>query len=464
MSKRRIAVSAGDPNDALQHAMPRSRHGAEMRSESGPQRLLRLSLFAVLAMSAATLLTSNPIIVGLLGIAAAAGLSRTAILLPPEATKWLAPLRIPLSALLAVAAFGLLQCLPLAFLAHPIWQSVQPGLASPIWGSISVDVLNTLTGAISIAVVAAAMIVVATVALDRRVARTILHVLVCVAAWVVLLAVLSHVAPDLGLPRDVIIQARTSLPAAALIAAAGMVDHLRLGSPEGMKRNREPAEARKATFMTWFCGVVLLLAVIMAGFGGAVAFVVTLTGALVLTAPLIAQVFNFGLAGFAGIMVTAIVTCAVLTGHALMDTSQAMAGADDSAQALLSVSQMLRDAPLLGTGLGSFEHLSLLYRLASDPAGGSFEPPAAARLAVELGMPALLVLGVVAIYLIGRLAWGALQRARDQVFPALGAAMLAAFGLTWALQPGSGGLFQLLLAALTSGLAFAQLVSRSRSG
>lgn len=124
---------------------------------------------------------------------------------------------------------------------------------------------------------------------------------------------------------------------------------------------------------------------------------------------------------------------------------------------------MLDDAPLAGTGAGTFAALASIYRGADDPFTdvGAPPPTAACATAIELGKPMLWSVVVAALGLFGVLFEGALRRGRDAFYPAAGAGCLITLLFLSFMNAGLSGPAVIIIATATVGRAFVQSKSRT---
>lgn len=416
-------------------------------------------LFSVIAVSAAILIWGGKTLVGLLLILAATGATLAlAGLAPRQAERFVAAVRLPVMVLGGLIAFCLLQSLPQPFLTHPVWLSVSAALERPPMGSITIDSGATILGALQIGGLLAVFCLSAAVATDRRRARTLLHGLVALSGLVAAIALTARFSSGSWLQAVAGEQARACLPAAVVIATAGLVD---LVMQPRFEREIDRGMRRRAGAL--LCLAVLLL-VLVAGLSSAGALfpLLAMGGLTFLAVPLLAKAFNLGLPGFVGLVTTAAVAGVALAQPSGFDTAgtfQTMAAAGSMTD---PVRQVIRDAPWLGAGLGTFDSIAMLYRSPGDDGRALGQAPASVRLAVELGLPVLLVLAACVVAAALRLAWGALQRGRDQVLPATGGGVLVTLLLGAIVSPAAPGLFPVLLVALVCGLAFAQASTRLR--
>lgn len=416
-------------------------------------------LFAVLGLSAALLVWGGKALFGLLLILAAAGMAFALTgLAPRHAERFAGAVRGPGIVIGALGAFCLLQILPQPILVHPVWLSVSAALERPVMGSITIDAGATLFGALQIGALLVVFCLAAAVATERLRARALLHGLVALSGFVATVALAARFAPGLGLQALAGAQAQACLPAAVVIATAGLVDVAMLRRFE-----REIHQETRHRVVAPFCLAVMLLALVAGLSSDGVLFpLMAMAGSTLLVAPLVARVFNLGLPGFLALVASVAIAGIALAQTGGLATAEKLRGMDAVARMTDPVQQVIRDAPWLGTGLGTFDDIAMLYRLPGEPEGGLDQASAFVRLAVELGLPMLLALAACVLAAAGYLAWGALQRGRDQVFPAAGAGVMAALLLEAIVAPATTGLFPALLVALAGGLGFAQASTRSR--
>jgi uncharacterized membrane protein YjjP (DUF1212 family) len=122
---------------------------------------------------------------------------------------------------------------------------------------------------------------------------------------------------------------------------------------------------------------------------------------------------------------------------------------------------MLDDAPVVGTGAGTFAAVAPIYREMDDPASGSVAATAAGTFAIELGQPMLWLITATTVGFILMLLRASLQRGRDSFYPAMGGSCLITLLLLAFTNAGLLGTATSLIAAAVLGLGFAQSKSRT---
>jgi len=417
-----------------------------------------LCLLASVLIAVALPIWAGPAPLGLLAIIAAVGIVFALRDLPGEDMVFFgAVARAPLAVMATFTGFVLLQTLPAGLMAHPIWTSVAPALGRSVWGSVSVDTGETFLAALACGTLLGFFALATAVGMVRDRARSTLYLLVAVICAI---ASVSLGAPLLGRDVGTIVQARAAMPLCLVIAAGGLAGEAethfasfgRRARPQGKDLRWPP---RLLTVLLSAVGLGLSLGV---GLGTGPGFVAaSAAGLLVMASPFIASVTRTGIWGVTGIVLTAAVLGLALSNHLGFGGGQTVARGQP--QAPDAAVMMLQDAPLLGTGLGTFEWMSGIYRLPGD---GLLPPPGGLRLGVELGMPILILLLVLGLAAIALLLAGALGRGRGRIYPSLGAGAAAAILVQMATSELAPGFLSAFLLAVVGGLAFAQSKSRTK--
>jgi hypothetical protein len=121
----------------------------------------------------------------------------------------------------------------------------------------------------------------------------------------------------------------------------------------------------------------------------------------------------------------------------------------------------LNDAPLVGTGAGTFPALAPIYREKDDPPSASVPATTASALAIELGKPAfwLILAGTAGFIVI--LLRASLRRGRDSFYAAMAGGALLATALLAFTNAGQLGMSPGLIVAAIVGLGIGQSESRT---
>jgi hypothetical protein len=141
----------------------------------------------------------------------------------------------------------------------------------------------------------------------------------------------------------------------------------------------------------------------------------------------------------------------------------AFAGASDPSLIALS-ERVLHNAPLVGTGAGTFAALAPIYRQIDEPPPGSTAVTAAATLAIELGRPMFGLIAVATAGYIFVLLRASLRRGRDSFYPAMAGSCLITLLLLSFNNAGLFGTASSLISAAVIGLGIAQSESRTAKG
>ncbi len=134
----------------------------------------------------------------------------------------------------------------------------------------------------------------------------------------------------------------------------------------------------------------------------------------------------------------------------------------ESSTALITLSQrILEDAPLLGTGAGTFAALAPIYREIDDPPSGPVAATTASTFAIELGKPLLWLITLATVVFSIILFRASLRRGRDFFYSAMGGSCLITLLFLAFTNAGLLGTATELIFAAALGLAVAQSKSRT---
>jgi hypothetical protein len=198
--------------------------------------------------------------------------------------------------------------------------------------------------------------------------------------------------------------------------------------------------------------------------GGIGTFVATGFSAFTLASIVVVRRLGLGPWGILAIAVSGVGLAGLLTFSqpGLSSKGFTLAFAANAPPATLSMSQrILDDAPVLGTGAGTFAAIAPIYRDMEDETP-SLEPPTAAlAVEVELGRPMLWFSILTAAGSLLLLLRAAVQRGRDSFYPAAGAACLVTVSFLFFMNVGVFGAGSTLITAAALGLAFAQSKGRT---
>jgi hypothetical protein len=419
---------------------------------------VRFILVVLICESPAILLWDGLITQALVTGAIAAAMMITARALGPDETKFFVSIIRPLVATAAVPALWMvMQVLPLRALAHPMWKSAETALGHPLAGTISIDLgasvlaLGRYLSAIAVVVLSAA------IAVDRRRAEWLLFAL-SGACTLIGLIVLAHVSfpTGSGLPPFVPAPALDCVAIGTIIASATGI--------RAIERYETRRSSRPLLLRTSIASSVALAICILAMLLGGTYQVLIAAACGCAALAWMKIIRRFAPSGLSFAAVTVIITIAAIflaiirpieSGKSLL-----LAFATPSSVTTAASERMLADAPLVGTGAGTFAALLPIYRESGDDSPASLAATTVATLAIELGAPMFWLIVAATVASIFILFRASFRRGRDSFYPAMGGSCLVALLL---LAFNNGGLLETapsLIAAGALGLALAQSKSR----
>lgn len=423
------------------------------------------SIFVVLiCASPAILLWDGLLMQGLLCGIVAVALVVVALTMRPGETSFFVSVigRWTLVALVP-ALWIVFQILPLRLFAHPIWTSAQSALGHSGWASISIDPGASVIALGQYLVLCAVAFVSAAVAVERDRAEALLFSLTAAGAAIALIVLaLGFLPPDRAVSPLMREQAIGCAAMGLIIACAACIRTIERYESRGRNAARS-GSILVATFAACggalaICAAALLLdgtreVLVAAGCGlAALACVVTTRRYALRAWGLIA--FAVPLIGLAALLFASYPTG---NGNSLLLTF-----ATSSAKSLTDISErVLDDAPLLGTGAGTFEAVAPIYREMDDPPSGPVASTTAATWAIELGRPMLGLVGAATIVVIVMLLRASLQRGRDSFYAAMGGGCFVTLLLLSFVNAGLSGNAPGLIAAAVLGVSMAQSKSRT---
>ncbi len=425
----------------------------------------RLILVALICISPAILLVG-----GLLMQALVAGIAGFVLIIVARSLRqgeagFLVPLIRPLAVVAAVPALWVvIQVLPLTFFAHPIWPSAAEALGRPLAGAISIDPGASVIALSQYLSMTGVAFLSAAVALDRQRAEWLLFGLAGACAVIALIVSMHDVFfPGLWLDTFAHAQGIDCASMGAIVAVAAC-----LRTFERYK-NRHAAPGRSISILPWTflaSAAALVICAAVAILGGSYWAIFALGGGLVSFACVwIVRRFALGPWSTVSIAVVALGIAIFLVAANPTERGRGvpLAFAAAPSASLIALSErLLDDAPLVGTGAGTFAALAPIYREMDDPPPGPAAATAAAAFAIELGKPMLWLMVAAAAGAVVILLRAALQRGRDWFYPAMGGSCLFTILLLAFTNAGLLGTATSLITAATLGLGFAQSKSRTQ--
>jgi hypothetical protein len=383
--------------------------------------------------------------------------------LPPGETAFLVSIIRPPAIVAAILALWVIaQVIPLGTLAHPIWKSAQTALGRPIVGTISVDPGVSVVALGQYFSLSALTLLSAALAVDRERAEWILFALTGAVTAIALIALLRDLLfPGVLLSALARAQAVDCAGIGTIIACAACIRTIERYETRHSSPQRSLL-ALRLTFLAVSAALVICVAVLLVERRLEVLFAAGY-GLLAVACMMIIRRFRLGLWLAVGIAVSALGVATMLAAAQLeKHTSLTLVFAAGPSVSLPALSErVLEDAPLIGTGAGTFAAVAPIYRELDDPPPGPVAATAAATFAIELGMPTFCLTIVAAMIFIILLLRASLQRGRDSFYPAMGGGCLIALLILAFTNAGLLGGATGLIAATTLGLAFAQSQSRT---
>lgn len=424
----------------------------------------RSILVALIGASPAILLGDGLIMQGVLCGIIAVALAITALTLRPGETVFFVSVTRHFAAVAAVPALWIVfQILPLRPLAHPIWASAQSALGHSVWASISVDPGASVIALGQYLVLCAAGFVSAAVGVDRGRAEALLFALTAAAVMIALI-VLTHdlFFPSLSFSPITREQAVECVAMGAIIASAACIRTF-----ERHETRRSSPSRSASVLVTTFAASVAALAICAVALflsGAREVLIATGCGLAALASVVIIRRFGLGALGITVFVVPVIGVAMLLFASYPIERGKSLllAFAITSPESRTSVSErVLDDAPLLGTGAGTFAAVAPLYREMDNPRSGPVASTTAATWAIELGRPMLALIAAVTVGFAISLLRASLQRGRDSFYSAMGGSCLVTLLLLSFSNASLLGNVPGLIAAVVLGVSIAQSKSRT---
>jgi hypothetical protein len=421
----------------------------------------------LLCASPAVLFFDGPIMHGLVAGVAALGLAAVSRAMRPGETEFLLSFARSATLLAAIPALWMLiQVLPLGLFAHPIWASTEAAIGHSVMGTISIDIGASVMALGQYLTIAAIGLWSAAVAVDRQRAEWILFALMAATALIGLalltMKFFGVASLDSGNASFEEMQAIDCVALGIIIAAAAGIRTLERYET----RHASPHRSVAVLWCTFAAcaGAIALCAVALIVEARDATLIAAAFGVIALVAVVCIRRLGLGTWGILAIALPVVGIAAFLVAEnpGLRTNSFALAFTVESPASVISMTQrILDDAPLPGTGAGTFAAIAPVYRDSEDRTVVSTGPTAAATVAVELGRPMFwLIVATMAgsIYVLLR---ASLRRGRDSFYPMAGAGCLVTLLFLCFMNPGALGTAAATITAAVLGLAVAQ--SRSRT-
>jgi hypothetical protein len=420
-------------------------------------------LIVIIAVTPASLIYNGTAIYGLLLALVAVGVAMTASRIPTGESAHLQRVILTPAILTAIpAAWMLVQMLPLPIhaLINPIWDSAATALGLPMVGAISIDVGATALAFSRYTLAFGILLLAALTATDRRQAKWLLYALTAATTTISLMFLCSKFFNFAFLNA---LQDPTARADALDAAAFGLILSISTGNRIYERQEMRRSEASRVNLRRGFAlsaaSFILCLTALFLGRSWMATFAGFFGVSEVVAIALIRRLTleRWGLMALAAVTIAGFIGI-VATSSGVQESDLTIAFASQDQGATVVAQRIVSDAPLPGTGAGTYPALVPIYRTPNE--SESRVPTAAAAISIELGRPMLWYTFVGLAIGILLLLRGALRRGRDSFYPATGTGCLIASLLLMLGNAGLLGAASASLAAATVGLAVGQSKSR----
>jgi len=415
---------------------------------------------ALICVSPGILLWDGLIVQGSICGIVAFGLAIAAVVMRPAEARFCLDAILPVAiAAIVPALWILLQALPVNIASHPIWTNVEATLGYKVARSISVDPgASTIALAQYLAFVGFGFLT-AAVAVERQRAQRMFFALIMAGVCTILIVVVHDFLPStVEFSTFAGAEAADCLAITAIVIAAACV------------RVVERHETHQGTTRSWMfiatsvCCVALAITVGLSALeGGREVVVATACGLAVFVYVVIMRRIQLSPKWILAFAVPVIGIAALLLHTHQTESSRnlLLTYAKQSAASSIDVTERaLDDAPLVGTGAGTFTGIAEIYREIDDPPIPA-APNIASGFAIELGRPMLWLIALMTAILTLMLLKASLQRGRDSFYSAMGGSCLVTLFLLAFINGSLSGNAAALLISAILGVSIAQRKGRT---
>jgi hypothetical protein len=432
--------------------------------------LVSVPYFGLLVLVAATpvlLFLDNLVVAGAIQLYAAVSMLIIAVAIRPgDARHFFKLIRVPAALAAIPLLWMLVQLLPIGFggLSRSIWESAASALETPrLLASITIDPGLTLIAVSRFATMVGIAFVATAVSFDRQRAKKLLLLLASAAAVISLILLASQIGGFNSKNESGANGTHATMMTAGIVGiilfAASVIMAI-----EGYERRHEPRTFLSQPLIligVTVAGLVVCSFTLIAGDTSHAIFAAA-CGLATIAIIYVARRMGFGPKAGLAMGCVAVVAVAMIIwtkgDHTIRDVSLRYM-TDANGQVVTLNNRILDAVGLTGSGAGTFPAVSTIY----GAQGSSDVRPAtfAAKIAIELGHPALWVIVGLACTLIVMFARSAFNRGRDSFYPLAGAGVAVAMVLDCFTNATLTNPAISLLVAVTLGLGFGQSISRN---
>jgi hypothetical protein len=365
----------------------------------------------------------------------------------------------PLAAILVVpACYLLFQVLPLRAVAHPAWESAASALGISLRGAVSVDAGASILSFCKYCAFCGLVFGSFCVAMTRQNAEKLLLMTSLSITITLLVLPISHHGALIAIPGNV-----TRFPDNEDFGFVDSLAFIFAGSllVELFERYWKKKDAASNSVIAWLilavCVIVAILSLVR--ISSLIVILGSSAGLILLLFTALVRRFGVWVVGAPAITVLAVAITLASNGglaHPDLDATLRFAGKSD----LSSVQRMVEDAPIFGTGAGTFGELEQVYRPPEDSGGSARTAPLSAVMAVEIGrifvwMTVAIAFGAMLFFLSRAVA-----RGRSWIYPAVAASLICIALIFTFSTPFGENPISLMLGAVGIGLGVANSFSK----